>query len=124
MAPYNSLSYGPSSALVTIAASFPYVLTGGQEKANAWTRGQPNTNDANFIRRVGDAHLNCLETLAVFGAIALAAFLQGKVSSIDHLAPYMVYLRMGQVLVHLSGTSQAQVFVRANFFAGQLFILF
>ena len=69
------------------------------------------------------AHLNALESLPVFAAIVAAANGSGKLSLINDLAPFVVYFRVGQSLVHVSGTSQPQVLVRASFFFVQLALL-
>jgi uncharacterized MAPEG superfamily protein len=87
---------------------------------NNWPRGKKPDDDAPVIRRLEDAHANCLENLPVFGAIVLAAAALGKVGAIDALAPFVLYARVGQTAAHLSGTGKPNVFVRATFFFTQL----
>ena len=93
-----------------------------EEKLNAWPRGTPNPRDAGIIRRITDAHANCLESLPVFLAIIVSAHVSNKVSLIDQLATYVFPLRVLQTLCHLSGTGQLNVFLRANFFLGQVLL--
>ena len=53
---------------------------------NAWPRGAHNTGDATLMKRVGDAHANCLENLLPFAAIVLSAHALGKFDTIAALA--------------------------------------
>jgi len=87
---------------------------------NAWPRGTESEGDAPFVRRLQDAHANCVENLPLFAAIVLAAAAMGHQSAVDPLAPWVLYARFGQTLAHLSGTGQANVFVRASFWSVQL----
>ena len=87
---------------------------------NNWPRGAKPTDDAPIVRRLEDAHANCLENLPVFGAIVLAAAALGKLGAIDAIAPFVLYARVGQSAAHLSGTGKPNVFVRATFFVTQL----
>ena len=68
------------------------------------------------------AHLNCLEFLPIFGAVALSAVALGKTAITDPLAMVVLYARIGQSVVHLIGTTVPLVFVRAAFFVVQLLI--
>lgn len=87
---------------------------------NSWPRGNKPTSDAAFIRRVEDAHANCLENLPVFAVIVLAAVAMDKSGSVNTLAPWVLYTRVGQTLAHLWGVGPLQVFVRASFWSVQL----
>jgi uncharacterized MAPEG superfamily protein len=87
---------------------------------NSWPRGNKPADDAAFVKRVEDAHANCLENLPVFAVIVLAAAAMDKSGSVSTLAPYVLYARVGQTLAHLSGTGPLQVFVRASFWSVQL----
>lgn len=87
---------------------------------NSWPRGNKPTSDATFIKRVEDAHANCLESLPVFAVIVLAAACMDRTSAVNTLAPYVLYARIGQTLAHLSGTAPSQVLVRASFWSVQL----
>lgn len=73
-----------------------------------------------FVRRAEHAHLNALENLPVFAAIVLGAWAAGKSATVDAVACWVLYARIAQSLVHLSGTGQVQVFVRATFYVLQL----
>ena len=92
---------------------------------NSWPRGVKSDADIPFASRMADAHANCLENLVVFAVIVLVAGqLPGKLELIAPLAPYVLYARIGQSLVHLSGTGKLQVLLRATFWAIQLGLFF
>jgi uncharacterized MAPEG superfamily protein len=117
---------GWTLSLVTVTVLYRVVraLLLREEKINAWPRGTPNPHDAAIIKRISDAHLNCLETLPVLVAVVLAAHVSGRVASIDSLASLVVPLRVLQSLCHFAGTGQFLVFLRANFFTGQVALIF
>ncbi len=87
---------------------------------NHWPRGNKPTDDASFVKRLEDAHANCLENLPVFAVIVLAASAMDKTATVSLLAPFVLYARMGQTLVHLMGVGPKQVLVRASFWSVQL----
>jgi uncharacterized MAPEG superfamily protein len=87
---------------------------------NSWPRGAKPASDAPVVKRMEDAHANCLENLPVFAVIVLAAAALGRLDSIATLAPWVLYARIGQSLTHLSGLGRAHVFVRASFWSVQL----
>jgi uncharacterized MAPEG superfamily protein len=87
---------------------------------NHWPRGAKPGDDAQLVRRMEDAHANCLENLPVFAAIVLAAAALGKLDAIAALAPWVLYARVGQSLTHLVGVGQPHVLVRASFWSAQL----
>jgi len=91
---------------------------------NHWPRGAKPADDAPLVKRLEDAHANCLENLPIFAVIVLAAAALGKLDAIAVLAPWVLYARIGQSLVHLSGVGKAQVFVRATFWSVQLALFF
>lgn len=91
---------------------------------NSWARGNKATQDAPLIQRLEDAHANCLENLPVFAVIVLAAAAMGKLDLVTPFASWVLYARIGQSLAHLSGTGQMNVFVRANFWAIQIGLMF
>ena len=87
---------------------------------NSWPRGAKPANDAGVIKRLEDAHANCLENLPIFAVIVLGAAAMGRLDTIAALAPWVLYARIGQSLTHLTGTGQLHVLVRATFWAVQL----
>lgn len=87
---------------------------------NNWPRGNKPADDAPFVKRAEDAHANCLENLPVFAVIVLAAAAMDKSGTVNTLAPFVLYARIGQSLAHLWGTGPLQVFVRASFWSVQL----
>ncbi|HPL79405.1 MAG TPA: MAPEG family protein [Burkholderiaceae bacterium] len=108
--------------LLLIAGVFLYrgmrFLTG--TPINHWPRGNKPADDAPFVKRLEDAHANCLENLPVFAVIVLVAAALGRLADIQALAPWVLYARIGQSLAHLSGTGPVNVFVRASFWSVQL----
>ncbi len=89
---------------------------------NHWPRGEQASGDAPLVKRIADAHANCLENLPIFAVAVLAAAVQGRMGNMDAIAPWAFYARVGQTLAHLSGTGQANVLVRASFWAVQLVV--
>ena len=87
---------------------------------NHWLRNPKPTDDPPLFRRMEDAHANCLENLPVFGAIVLFAASTGRLGTIDGVAPFVLYARMGQTVTHLSGLGVPNVYVRATFWFIQL----
>ena len=87
---------------------------------NSWPRGAKPSSDAAFVKRLEDAHANCLENLPVFAVIVLGAVATGRLDAIAALAPWVLYGRIAQSLTHLSGTGQLQVLLRATFWSVQL----
>jgi len=76
-----------------------------------------------FGQRLTRAHLNCLEVLPIFAAVALAASLAGQVTLLEPTVMYILYARVAQSVVHLISTSLIAVLVRATFFIIQLALL-
>jgi len=108
--------------LLLIAAVFLYrgMRFLGGTPINHWPRQAKPADDAPIVRRLEDAHANCLENLPVFAVIVLAAAALGRLGDIQMLAPWVLYARIGQSLAHLSGTGPMNVFVRASFWSVQL----
>lgn len=90
---------------------------------NSWPRGAKAADDASLVKRIEDAHANCLENLPLFAVIVLSAAALGKLGAVDGLAPWVLYARFGQTASHLWGTGPLQVLVRASFWAVQLALL-
>jgi uncharacterized MAPEG superfamily protein len=76
-----------------------------------------------FGQRLTRAHLNCLEFLPVFGAVGLAAVVSGNAAVSDPLAMVLLYLRIGQSVVHMISTAVPFVLIRATLFLGQILIV-
>lgn len=106
--------------LITVVFLYRGVRFLGGTPINNWPRGEKETGDAGWMRRLQDAHANCLENLPVFAAIVLAAAALNRLPEVDALAPWVFYARIGQTLAHLSGAGRANVFVRASFWSVQL----
>jgi uncharacterized MAPEG superfamily protein len=91
---------------------------------NAWPRGAKPSTDPGWMKRLEDAHANCLENLPVFAALVLAAAAMGKLDAIATLAPWVFYARIGQTAAHMTGVGRLNVLVRASFWAVQLVLFF
>jgi uncharacterized MAPEG superfamily protein len=122
MTPIQALLGFAAWTLLLIAGVFLYrgmrFLTG--TPINHWPRSNKPADDAPFVKRLEDAHANCLENLPVFAVIVLVAAALGRLADIQALAPWVLYARIGQSLAHLSGTGPVNVFVRASFWSAQL----
>ena len=86
---------------------------------NSWPRGAKPADDAALVKRIEDAHANCLENLPVFAVIVLTAAALGNLEAVDPLAGTVLYARIGQSAAHLWGTGRLQVLLRASFWAVQ-----
>ena len=93
-----------------------------KKPADSWTRGKPNADPAILVR-AQHAHLNALENLPVFAAIVAMAMLMNRADVVDPLAAYVLYARIGQSLVHLTGTSFIQVLLRATLYFAQVLLM-
>lgn len=93
-----------------------------KKKANSWPRGR-ETDDPAIIKRMQDAHANCVENLPVFAVVILAAVATGQTAVTDSLAVVVVAARFAQALIHLIGTSHWLVFARANFYFVQIGVM-
>ncbi|TAJ52945.1 MAG: MAPEG family protein [Nevskiaceae bacterium] len=126
MAAYHALLGFTGWTLFLVALVFGYrgfrLLTG--TPINSWSRGAKSVDDPVLMKRVEDAHANALENLPIFAVLVLSAAAMGKLDAINALAPYVLYARVGQSLVHLSGTNQLQVLIRATFWSVQLGLFF
>jgi uncharacterized MAPEG superfamily protein len=94
----------------------------GGTPINHWPRARKPDDDAPLVRRIEDAHANCLENLPVFAVIVLVAAALGKLQAVDALAPWVLYARIGQSVAHMWGVGSLQVLVRASFWAAQLLL--
>jgi uncharacterized MAPEG superfamily protein len=91
--------------------------------AASWTRGS-GYEVPGFVKRVENAHANCVENLPVYGAIVLAAYVLGKPGVVDATAVYFLLARLGQSVTHIAGVSHVLVLVRAAFYTIQVLIMF
>ena len=92
----------------------------GGTPINHWPRQAKPMDDMALVRRMEDAHANCLENLPVFAVIVLAAAAMGRLDAIAALAPFVLYARIGQSMIHLLGVGKMHVLVRATFWSVQL----
>jgi uncharacterized MAPEG superfamily protein len=108
--------------LLTFALGFfrSALVLSGKRAANSFS---PSGSDVSpFGQRLNRARDNCYETLPLFAAIALAASILGKLATLDPLAMYVVYARIGQSVTHIVSTSIPAINVRFALFVVQLVI--
>lgn len=91
----------------------------GGTRADSWTRGRA-IEDPPVIARIAHAHLNALENLPIFAVLVLVAAAQGKTAAIATLAPWVLYARIVQSLVHVIGVNHWLVQLRAVFWVIQI----
>ncbi len=96
----------------------------GKAAANSWTRGAQTAPQPAWSVRVQHAHLNCLENLPLYAAVVIAAYISDQLVLIEGLAMVYLALRVGQSLIHVISDSATFVFIRANLWLPQMFILF
>jgi uncharacterized MAPEG superfamily protein len=90
------------------------------KKADSWTRGAASVEDPAFVKRLVNAHANCVENLPIFAAIVLAASAMHKEAVADAYGAYVLYARIAQSVVHAIGVNHWLVLVRATFWVIQL----
>jgi len=81
-----------------------------------------NENLSPFMQRLARAHLNCVESLPVFGGLMLLAIATSRASITDPLAIWFVAARGVQSCVHLISGSVIAVNIRFTAFAIQMII--
>ena len=91
--------------------------------AASWTRGSGYDVPA-LVKRMENAHANCVENLPVYGAIVLGAYVLGKPGVVDATAIYFLAARIGQSVTHIAAVNHVAVLVRATFFTIQVLIMF
>lgn len=100
----------------------PLALT-GKKSIDSWERGKENP-DPMFLQRAKSAHMNCVENFPLFAGVVVVAGLLGQIEVANAVAAYVLYARVAQSLVHISGTSFIQVMARATFFLIQVALIF
>ena len=95
-------------------------MLGGRKAANSFATDGSDLDGLG--QRLTRARDNCFETLPVLAALALAAFMAGRLDITDPLAPWVLYARVAQSLVHIASTSVPAVMLRAGFFFAQMII--
>jgi len=91
--------------------------------AASWTRGS-GYEVPGLVKRIENAHANCVENLPVYGAIVLGAYVLGKPGVVDATALWFLLARLGQSISHIAGVTHTLVLVRATFYTVQVLIMF
>jgi uncharacterized MAPEG superfamily protein len=86
--------------------------------ADSWTRGL-SAPVPGFFDRAQNAQLNCLENLPVFAVIVMAGHFLGRDGLVDSVAGPILFARLAQIAVHLTGVNHWLVLIRATFFGIQ-----
>jgi uncharacterized MAPEG superfamily protein len=89
----------------------------GRRAPNQFDPGGADISD--FSRRLCRAHANCFENLPIFGALIAVALATGRQSLTDDLALIVLYLRIGQSLVHMASGGNPAVNLRFLLYLGQ-----
>ena len=125
MEPYTAvLLYGSWMLILTLVYAgprFPLGLT-GKRASDSWERDKPNPDPA-ILQRIKHAHLNATESFPVFVAVVVIADQMQQLAAIAALAPWVFYLRIAQSLLHISGTGQINIVLRATAFVGQVVLI-
>jgi hypothetical protein len=95
-------------------------LLSGRRRIDGFTAD--NKGLSAFGERAARAHLNGVENLPVAGGLLLFAIATHQTALTDPPALCLLGLRLGQSLVHLSGTRPWQVWLRLSCYLGQLAI--
>ena len=92
----------------------------GRVASNQFT--PDNATISPFMQRLARAHLNCVESLPIFGGLLVVALLTGRTGATDPLAPWLLGARIVQSVIHLASTSNAAVNARFAAFVVQMAI--
>lgn len=96
-----------------------FVLT-GKKKSNEFPAGIPHGSEFNW--RFNRAHMNCLENLPLFVAVAFLSVSLGKVDTfINQAALVILGARVCQTTIHLISGSPWFVNIRFTFYTIQIF---
>jgi uncharacterized MAPEG superfamily protein len=94
----------------------------GAKPIDSWERNKTPSDPA-FFQRAKGAHLNCIENLPLFAGVVAVAGLMNQIAVADNVAAWVVYARVAQGLMHLSGTAFIQILLRATFFLIQVVLI-
>ena len=108
----------------TVVISRVFQVLAGLAKASAFGRGTINSPEPDFIKRVGQAHLNCAENLPLLFGVVLVAHFLGKIGVVNQYASLFIVLRVVQSLAHIANNTRFFfLFIRVTAFIGQILIL-
>lgn len=109
-------------ALIYAGPRVPQALF-GIKPINSWERDQQNP-DPLFLQRAKSAHMNCVENFPLFAGVVVVAGLMGSIAVANGVAAYILYARVAQSLIHISGASFIQIMARATCFLIQVVLIF
>lgn len=99
------------------------LILSGKTAINSWTRSEEKWTNHAVIKRLQDAHMNCLENLPLYIGIVAAAYFTDQLAVIGSLAWVYLTLRVLQIAFHAAGTSKVLVMARATCYLPQLFLI-
>ncbi len=108
-------------ALVYAGPRIPQALF-GIKRIDSWERDKAPV-DPQFLQRAKAAHMNSIENFPLFAGVVTIAALMNQIAVADSVAAYVLYARVAQSLVHISGTSFVQIMLRATFFLIQIALI-
>lgn len=108
-------------ALAYASPRIPLALF-GKKPIDSWERGKEPI-DPLFLQRAKSAHMNAIENFPLFAAVVVIAGLMDQIAMANSVAAYVLYARVAQSVVHISGTSFVQVMLRATFYLVQLALI-
>ena len=106
--------------LVVMEILLARLVVTGRVASNQFT--PDNATISPFMQRLARAHLNCVESLPIFGGLLVVALLTGRTGATDPLAPWLLGARIVQSGIHLASTSNAAVNARFAAFVVQMAI--
>ncbi|MES0873956.1 MAPEG family protein [Sinimarinibacterium thermocellulolyticum] len=107
--------------LIYAGPRIPQALLGAKP-IDSWERNKAPV-DPPFLQRAKNAHLNCIENLPLFVGVVAVAALMDQIAIADGVAAYVLYARVAQSVMHISGTSFIQILLRATFFLIQIALI-
>ena len=118
------LLYAAWMLALTLAYALPRVPQGmgGRRAPDSWERDKPSPDPA-IVQRMKHAHLNATESFPIFAGVVVIAGLTERLDAVEALAPWVLYLRLAQSVLHISGTSFVPITLRATAFLAQVALL-
>ncbi|MFC4249861.1 MAPEG family protein [Sinimarinibacterium flocculans] len=107
--------------LIYAGPRIPQALVGAKA-IDSWERNKAPV-DPPMFQRAKSAHLNCIENLPLFAGVVAIAGLMNQIAIADSVAAWVLYARVAQSAVHISGTSFIQIMLRATFFLIQVVLI-
>jgi uncharacterized MAPEG superfamily protein len=105
---------------VALATYRSALVLSGRKAANGFR--SDGSDVGGLGQRLTRARDNVYENLPAFAALALAAWMQGRLDVTDPLAHTVLWARIGQSLTHIASISVPAIYVRFGFYLVQIAI--